>query len=69
MGQFAGWSWHGHRRRNLGSLLWLGSAKQCLADFFLPLTFILYPAIRFAAGEKRPYDSYCFVDPSMEVIW
>ncbi len=29
----------------------------------MPLTFILSPAMRFAAGEKRQYDSYCFVDP------
>ena len=52
-----------------------GTGAQAVADqlwshwvepsgnFFLPLTLILSPAIRFAAGEKRQFDSYCFVDP------
>ena len=39
-----------------------------MADFFLPLTFILSLAIRFGAGEKRQYDSYGFVDPESKVI-
>ena len=32
--------------------------------FSCPSALSLSPAIRCAAGEKRQYDSYCFVDPN-----
>jgi hypothetical protein len=31
--------------------------------FPYPFTLILSPAVRFAAGERRLYDSYCLADP------